>query len=439
MTLHTSLPLRTIVVGGGVAGLASAAYLARGGAHVALFEKADSLGGRASTDRPSGFALNRGAHALYSGGAASSVLGELDVHYSSGTPNRILTRDARGFKAYPASALGLLRTDVLSAADKRELIGVFLRLGMLKPERVAHQSVADWIATSAQRPRVRQLLASTARVSLYSTALDLASADTFLARFQQTLKHPVHYVDGGWQSLVDGLRDAARTAGVDIQTGASVETIRVDNGRATGVRLYDGREVPADAVIVAAPPDEALRVLPGGAAPRLEQAVGASVPVYVACLGLALRALPSPQHAVVFDLEKPRFMTVQSRFAKLAPTGGAVLHAFLQMDPREPADPHQARAELEAFVDEAQPGWQALTIERRFLPRLQASGALPLARLGGLAGRTKHRSQDIDNLYFAGDWVGPEGYLVDASLASARASALLLLEVEAEGAALQAA
>jgi phytoene dehydrogenase-like protein len=439
MTLHTSLPLRTIVVGGGMAGLASAAYLARGGARVTLFEKADSVGGRASTDRQSGFALNRGAHALYSGGAASSVLGELDVHYSSGTPTRILTRDARGFKAYPASALGLLRTDLLSAADKRELIGVFLRLGMLKPERVAHQSVADWIATSAQRPRVRQLLLSTARVSLYTTALDLASADTFLARFQQTLKHPVHYVDGGWQSLVDGLRDAARTAGVDIQTGASVETIRVDTGRATGVRLYDGREVPADAVIVAAPPDDVLRVLPGSAAPRLEQAVGASVPVYVACLDLALRALPSPQHAVVFDMEKPRFMTVQSRFARLAPTGGAVLHAFLQMDPREPADPHQARAELEAFVDEAQPGWQALTVERRFLPRLQASGALPLARLGGLAGRTKYRSQDIDNLYFAGDWVGPEGYLVDASLASARASALQLLEVEAEVPALQAA
>jgi phytoene dehydrogenase-like protein len=439
MTLHTSLPLRTIVVGGGVAGLASAAYLARGGAHVTLFEKADSLGGRASTDRQSGFALNRGVHALYTGGPASSVLRELGVRYSHGSPSHVLVRDGDGLKPFPATALDLVSTDLLGAADKRELLGVFLRVSMLKPERLAHTSVVDWVSSAAQRPRVRQLLVSTARVYLYTTALDIASADAFVARLQQTLKHPIHYVNDGWQSLVFGLHDAARTAGVDIQTSASVETVRVDDGRATGVRLYDGREVPAAAVLVATTPDDVLRLLPRGAAPRFEQAVDAILPVYVPCLDLALNSLPAPQHPVVFDFERPRFMTVQSQFARLAPAGGAVLHAFYQQDARELADPHQALAELEAFVDEAQPGWQSLTVERRFLPHMQASGALPLARLGGLAGRTKHRSQDIDNLYFAGDWVGPQGYLVDASLASARASALQLLELEAEGAALQAA
>ena len=57
----------------------------------------------------------------------------------------------------------------------------------------------------------------------------------------------------------------------------------------------------------------------------------------------------------------------------------------------------------------------------------------------GMAGRMPHRSQDIDNLFFAGDWVGPQGYLVDASLASARASARQLLEMEAQRPALLAA
>jgi phytoene dehydrogenase-like protein len=141
----------------------------------------------------------------------------------------------------------------------------------------------------------------------------------------------------------------------------------------------------------------------------------------------------------VFDFEQPRFMTVQSEFARLAPRGGAVLHAFMQLDPRQPADPHQTRAALEAFVEEAQPGWQALAVERRFLPHLLASSALPLAEQGGMAGRVQHRSQDIDNLYFAGDWVGPQGYLVDAALASARAAAQQLLEVEAPRPALLAA
>jgi hypothetical protein len=35
-------------------------------------------------------------------------------------------------------------------------------------------------------------------------------------------------------------------------------------------------------------------------------------------------------------------------------------------------------------------------------------------------------------VYFAGDWVGPHGYLVDASLGSARESARQILRVEVQ-------
>jgi hypothetical protein len=34
----------------------------------------------------------------------------------------------------------------------------------------------------------------------------------------------------------------------------------------------------------------------------------------------------------------------------------------------------------------------------------------------------------IVDLYLAGDWVGPEGFLVDASMASARRAARLLID-----------
>jgi len=42
---------------------------------------------------------------------------------------------------------------------------------------------------------------------------------------------------------------------------------------------------------------------------------------------------------------------------------------------------------------------------------------------GGLAGRPAGTSADVPNVYFAGDWVGPRGFLIDASLASAREAA----------------
>jgi phytoene dehydrogenase-like protein len=69
-----------------------------------------------------------------------------------------------------------------------------------------------------------------------------------------------------------------------------------------------------------------------------------------------------------------------------------------------------------------------LLIRRQYLPRIEAVGALPTAAGGGFAGRPGHRVPGIDHLYVAGDWVGPEGFLADASLASARRAAWLALE-----------
>src|SRR5579864_9196617 len=122
-----------VVVGGGLAGLAAATYLARSGGTVTLLEKASTIGGRAITDTHDGFAINRGVHALYTGGAASEVLRDLGICYSSGSPRKILVRDARGFHAFPATATDLLRTTLLSGAEKRELLKLLLRISLLRP------------------------------------------------------------------------------------------------------------------------------------------------------------------------------------------------------------------------------------------------------------------------------------------------------------------
>src|SRR6185436_3998372 len=64
---------------------------------------------------------------------------------------------------------------------------------------------------------------------------------------------------------------------------------------------------------------------------------------------------------------------------------------------------------------------------RRFLPSLVVSNALVTAEDGGLAGRPPVEVPGVRGLCLAGDWVGPEGMLADASLASAEAAAQALL------------
>src|SRR4051812_45333186 len=77
------------IVGGGLAGLSAAAYLARAGVAVTVFEKASNLGGRAATQSVDGYALNRGAHALYVGPAVE-VLRDLGVTFTAHSPKGLL-------------------------------------------------------------------------------------------------------------------------------------------------------------------------------------------------------------------------------------------------------------------------------------------------------------------------------------------------------------
>jgi phytoene dehydrogenase-like protein len=412
-----------VVIGGGLSGLAAATYLARTGLHTTLVEKAPTLGGRASTEIPQGFALNRGAHALYSGGPASEVLKDLNVTYKFGSPRKLLARDASGLHPFPTSAMDLLRTDVLGAADKAEFMAIMARLATLRAASLAQISTQSWIVQTAHRQKVRHLLEAVARVSLYTAGIDLASADVFVDRLQQSLKHPVHYVEGGWQTLVDGLRRAAQSAGTEILDSCSAASISIQNGHAAQVRLHNGRTLACSSVVVATPPEDAAQLVPSVA-----QTLANLVPAHVACLDLALRRLPVPRNAVIFDLEEPRFLTAQSEFARLAPEGAAVVHLLAHLHPEQTGDAHAERAALQALLDETQPGWRDEVVEQRFLPRMLASAALPLAGRGGMAGRPAPRCPGLDNVYFAGDWVGPEGYLADAALASARATARLVLD-----------
>jgi phytoene dehydrogenase-like protein len=143
---------------------------------------------------------------------------------------------------------------------------------------------------------------------------------------------------------------------------------------------------------------------------------------------VALRTLPDPEHPVVADLERPLFLTAQSRYARIAPEGAALIHTFKQFDPRQETVADDDKRDLESLLDAAQPGWRDVLVHEFSLPHIMAVGALPLARTGGFAGRPEPEVPGLAGLFLAGDWVGPEGYLIDASMASARRAVRLALQ-----------
>jgi phytoene dehydrogenase-like protein len=421
------------VVGGGMAGLTAACFLARAGVEVTLFEKAPILGGRAATREFDGFLFNRGIHALYTGGAASRAFEELDVTYGHGTPKETFVLQGGELRAFPASLPQFLRTDLLAAGDKLALVSFLATLGRTKPPDLAGMSVQEWLDLKVRRPPLHRLMVSLAYPLVYTSALDLVSAEVFVDKFQRALKHPVHYIDGGWQVLVEGLRAAAKRAGARVVSGSGVEAVQLVGDRAMGVRLRDGSLVQASAVVLATGPRDAAKLVDGGDHTALRRVLDGLVAGQVACLDVALSRLPIPERPVVQDLDGPRFMAAQSLYSRVAPEGGALVYTFKQLDPRHPGDPREDERDLEDLLDAAQPGWRDVLLRRQYLPRIEAVGALPTASGGGFAGRPDTEVPGVDNLYLAGDWVGPEGFLVDASVASARRAARRATRLLLEG------
>jgi phytoene dehydrogenase-like protein len=419
------------VVGGGLAGLAAAAWLARAGRRVTVYERASAIGGRAATLEREGYSLNQGPHALYAGGPGSAVLRELGVR-----PAGRKARADGGFALHdgrlstlPVGLISLLTTDLLRLPGKLQVARLLARLPRLDPSGLDHETLAAWLARSVGDPVARRYVEAFVRVATYANAPDRLSAGAALAQLRLAAGTGVLYLDGGWGRLVDALAAKARDAGATIVTHARVRAVDVVAGAARGLVLDDGSRVAAGAVLVAGSPG-LLRALAGAHAPEAAEWEARATPLTTACLDVALARLPEPRHLFALGVDRPLYLSVHSATASLAPPGGAVIHVAKYLEPGQSDDPEATRAELEALLERLQPGYRDVLVLQRFLPSMTTSHALPAAADGGLAGRPGPRVRSVRGLFAAGDWVGPEGQLADASLASARAAATAMIQAE---------
>lgn len=365
------------IVGGGLAGLTAAVAGAERGANVTLYESHETLGGRArSSELP--YVANEGPHVLYRGQPMSWLA------------ERGLLPPVRRM---PASALTGVRAryGARIAVPPAGLLWAAARRGLRAP---VDEDFGSW-ATRKLGTATARAVGMAGGVVLMDHDPGRLSAAFVWDRFQRATAPgipSVHYVLGGWNSLVGHMAQRARALGVRIETGSRIT------------------ELPDNPVIVATSLASARSLLGD---PSLTWESG-----HTFLVDLGLRS-NGRDPFITFDLDEGGFVERYTHVDPgLAPRGEELVQAQM------PVRPGERRADvverLEGFLDTALYDWRDRVTWRRDQEARGRSGALDLP---GSTWRDRPAVDRGEGVYLAGDSVAAPGLLGEVSITSAVAAA----------------
>jgi phytoene dehydrogenase-like protein len=313
----------------------------------------------------------------------------------------------------PANVGTLLRSRALSLRSKAEFVALLARVRRSDPRTLEGRSVDEWIAERQLRPDGDAVLRALVRLATYASDLRTFAADAAVQQIQTALRGGVLYLDGGWTQLVDAL-----SAQVEVRPRSVVRSIEPAGGRVE-VTTHDLRCIARAVIVAAGRPDTMLALLPG------DPGWGSlGDEVTAACLDAGVSRVPRPGYVVGAD--DPVYVTTQAPPARQAPAGQAVVAAVRYGATKADQD----RPLLERYLAEAGVA-PSDVVTSRFLARLTVAGAAPVATAGGLPARPPVTASGTPGVFIAGDWVGPDGLIGDAALASGHAAGLSALRTAA--------
>src|SRR5712691_7826804 len=232
-----------VVIGAGHNGLALAAYLSRVGMRIAVLERNGRIGGGSSTEERilPGYKLNLHAN-FYMGIGFCPLLRDLELHRYAFSYIEPPVQQPAVFRAlwqtYCEDMRPLLVSLLYNAPMPREQL--IDRLSGPKAKELLSHAQHDLFSVVRKHfvdERIRTLFTSYMHVI---TTENVAGAGiVFPAIFANIARFTLPV--GGAVSLVNALTRVVEANDGEVITGADVKEIKVENGRATGVKLADGK------------------------------------------------------------------------------------------------------------------------------------------------------------------------------------------------------
>jgi len=224
-----------VVIGAGIGGLCAAARLAHAGRRPLLIERADRVGGRASTYEVEGFRLNTGAVAIELGGMMEETFEEVGAKLELRLPDPANTFQLRGKEVNPAKGGWKLIIDQITRRGTKLLTRLgSAREGELPEEQV---SLAEWISGATDNRTVHRLFRNLS-AAIFAVNSDEIPARAFLTyftskgAFKRFGFHPE-----GTLGVCRALADVVEREGGEIWLESEVRELHVSDGRVTGARV----------------------------------------------------------------------------------------------------------------------------------------------------------------------------------------------------------
>ena len=369
------LPSRAdvVVVGAGLAGLAAAQRLTAAGVDTLLLEAATSVGGRVRTDSADGLLLDRGFQVLNPAyPALHRVLDTRSLDLRPFLAGVVVALGSRRWtvadpRREPALAAEAVVAPVTSPLGKARLAAYALRAAATPVGRLLgaeDTSAADALRASLPGDVVERVL----RPFLAGVFLepDLATSRRFLDLVLRSfIRGTPALPAAGMQALPEQV--AARLPAGVLRTGVRVQAVS-----AAGASTDHG-DVSARAVLVAADPPGAARLLPG-----LDVPAARSVTTWYHLADADPRELASGRPAIVVDGQRRGPLVnaaVLSRVAATYASGGRTLVSSSALGIHDGAGAERAaRAHLQVLYGVDTRGW---TLVRHYPIRYALPAALP--------------------------------------------------------------